>query len=139
MAMVLLLTGLMSYGSLNFQPLMNNIYNIGPNGEFLGQTMLGMVITFAPLGIALFFFMGMGRMSVQTAQVTFWVYAALMGMSLSSLGFMYTGQSLVRTFLIYSSVFGAMSLIWLHNKKRFNFNGFIYGNGTYWFDCCIFN
>ncbi|CAN0602169.1 unnamed protein product, partial [Ectocarpus sp. 12 AP-2014] len=117
MAMALLLTGLMSYGSLNFPPLMNIMYNIGPNGEFLGQTMLGMVITFAPLGIALFFFMGMGRMSVQTAQVTFWVYAALMGMSLSSLGFIYTGQSLVRTFLICSSVFGAMSLYGYTTKR----------------------
>ena len=117
MAMALLLTGIMAYGTLNFPPLMNIMYNIGPNGEFFGQTMLGMIITFAPLGIALFFFMGMGRMSVQTAQVTFWVYAALMGMSLSSLGLIYTGQSLVRTFLICSSVFGAMSLYGYTTKR----------------------
>ena len=117
MAMALLLTGIMAYGTLNFPPLMNIMYNIGPNGEFLGQTMMGMIITFAPLGIAIFFFMGMGRMSVQTAQVTFWVYAALMGMSLSSLGLIYTGQSLVRTFLICSSVFGAMSLYGYTTKR----------------------
>ncbi len=117
MTLALLLTGAMAYGTLNFPPLMNIMYNVGPSGELLGQTMLGMIITFAPLGIALFFFMGMGRMSVQTAQVTFWVYAALMGMSLSSLGLMYTGQSLVRTFLICSAVFGSMSLYGYTTKR----------------------
>ncbi|MEM6339475.1 MAG: Bax inhibitor-1/YccA family protein [Pseudomonadota bacterium] len=117
MALALLLTGAMAYGSLNFPPLMSLMYSLGPNGEILGQTTLGMIITFAPLGIALFFFMGMGRMSVQTAQVTFWVYAALMGMSLSSLGLMYTGQSLVRTFLICSAVFGSMSLYGYTTKR----------------------
>ena len=40
-----------------------------------------------------------------------------MGMSLSSLGFIYTGQSLVRTFFICSTVFGAMSLYGYTTKK----------------------
>lgn len=117
MALALLLTGVMAFGTLNFPPLMNLMYQIGPNGELMGTTMIGMLITFAPLGIAIFFFMGMGRMTVQAAQTTFWVYAALMGMSLSSLGLMYTGQSLVRTFLICSAVFGSMSLYGYTTKR----------------------
>ena len=117
MALALLLTGIMAFGSLNFPPLVNLMYQIGPNGEFMGTTTLGMLITFAPLGIAIFFFMGMGKMTVQTAQTTFWIYAALMGMSLSSLGLIYTGQSLVRTFLICSAVFGSMSLYGYTTKR----------------------
>jgi hypothetical protein len=117
MSLALLLTGAMAYGALNFLPLTSLMYSLGPDGEILGQTMLGMIITFAPLGIALFFFMGIGRMSVQNAQVAFWVYAALMGMSLSSLGLMYTGQSLARTFLICSAVFGSMSLYGYATKR----------------------
>jgi uncharacterized protein len=117
MSLALLLTGIMAYGTLNFPPLINLMYNLGPNGEFLGQSGLGLLITFAPLGIAVFFFMGMATMSVQTAQIVFWVYAALMGMSLSSLGLIYTGQSLVRTFFICSAVFGSMSLYGYTTKR----------------------
>ncbi len=117
MAMGLLVTGVFAFATLNFPPLASLMFNIGPNGEFLGTSGLGMIITFAPLGIAIYFFMGFGKMSVSTAQTIFWVYAALMGMSLAYLGLVYTGQSLVRTFLICSSVFGAMSLYGYTTKK----------------------
>jgi FtsH-binding integral membrane protein len=117
MALALLLTGVMAMGTLNFPPLMNIMYNIGPNGEFMGTSMMGTIITFAPLGIAVYFFMGISRMSVQTAQMLFWVYAGLMGMSLSSLGLMFTGQSLAKTFFICSAVFGSMSIYGYTTKK----------------------
>jgi FtsH-binding integral membrane protein len=117
MALALLLTGVMAMGTLNFPPLMNIMYNIGPNGEFMGTTMMGTIITFAPPGIAIYFFMGINKMSVQTAQMVFWVYAGLMGMSLSSLGLVYTGQSLAKTFFICSAVFGSMSIYGYTTKK----------------------
>lgn len=110
MAMGLVVTGIFAFSTLNFPPLAALMFNIGPNGEFIGTSGLGMLISFAPLGIAIYFFMGLGRMSVSTAQTLFWVYAAVMGMSLSYLGLVYTGQSLARTFFICASVFGAMSL-----------------------------
>ncbi len=117
MALALLVTGVLAYGTLSFPPLTALMYNIGPNGEFMGTSGFGMIITFAPLIIALVFFMGMARMSVQTAQMVFWIYAAVMGMSLSSLGLMYTGQSLAKTFFVCASVFGAMSLYGYTTKK----------------------
>lgn len=117
MAMALLITGVMAAATLNFPPLMNIMYNMGPNGEVMGTSMMGMIITFAPLGIAIYFFMGIGRMSVQTAQTMFWVYAAVMGMSLSYLGLVYTGQSLAKTLFICASVFGSMSLYGYTTKK----------------------
>jgi len=110
MAMGLVVTGVFAFSTLNFPPLAGLMFNIGPNGEFISTSGLGMLISFAPLGIAIYFFMGLGRMSVNTAQTLFWVYAAVMGMSLSYLGLVYTGQSLARTFFICASVFGAMSL-----------------------------
>ncbi len=117
MAMALLITGAMAAATLNFPPLMNIMYNMGPNGEVMGTSMMGMIITFAPLGIAIYFFMGIGRMSVQTAQTMFWVYAAVMGMSLSYLGLVYTGLSLAKTLFICASVFGSMSLYGYTTKK----------------------
>ncbi len=110
MAMGLVVTGIFAFLTLNFPPLAGLMFNIGPNGEFISTSGLGMLISFAPLGIAIYFFMGLGRMSVNTAQTLFWVYAAVMGMSLSYLGLVYTGQSLARTFFICASVFGAMSI-----------------------------
>ena len=117
MSMALLLTGVMAFATLNFLPLMNLMYSIGPRGEFMGVTMMGNIITFAPLGIAIYFFMGIGRMSVQSAQMWFWVYASVMGMSLAHLGLIYTGQSLAKTFFICSAVFGAVSLYGYTTKR----------------------
>ena len=100
MALALLLTGTAAIITISFEPLYNLMF----------QTGFGTIIMFAPLGIALYFFMGFGRMTVQTAQVLFWIYAALTGMSLAYLALIYTGGSIARTFFICSSVFGAMSL-----------------------------
>ncbi|AFC69326.1 hypothetical protein A3305_03585 [Rickettsia amblyommatis] len=100
MALALLLTGVAAVTTISVEP----IYNL------MFQTGFGTIIMFAPLGIALYFFMGFGRMNLQTAQILFWVYAGLTGMSLAYLALIYTGASIARTFFICSSVFGAMSL-----------------------------
>lgn len=117
MALAILITGVMAWGTLNFAPLTMLMYQVGPGGEVIGQSTLGMIFTFAPLGIAIFFFMGIGRMSVSTAMTLFWVYAGMMGMSLSHLGIVYTGQSIAKTFFISSSVFAAMSIYGYTTKR----------------------
>ncbi|WP_016916917.1 Bax inhibitor-1/YccA family protein [Rickettsia honei] len=100
MALALLLTGVAAVTTISVEP----IYNL------MFQTGFGTIIMFAPLGIALYFFMGFGQMNLQTTQILFWVYAGLTGMSLAYLALIYTGASIARTFFICSSVFGAMSL-----------------------------
>ncbi|XVN42785.1 MAG: Bax inhibitor-1/YccA family protein [Candidatus Rickettsia vulgarisii] len=110
MALALALTGFLAFGTLSFEPLTRLMFAFGPNGQFAGNTGLGTLIMIAPLGIALYFSFGFGKMSLQTAKVLFWVYAGLMGMSLANLGLIYTGESIARTFFICASVFGGMSL-----------------------------
>jgi FtsH-binding integral membrane protein len=117
MALALVLTGLMAYGTLNFPPLMNLMYNVGPHGQILGISGFGTIMKFAPLGIAIYFFMGIGNMSISLAQNMFWAYAAVMGISLSYLGLVYTGQSLARTLFICAAVFGSMSLYGYTTKR----------------------
>jgi FtsH-binding integral membrane protein len=56
-------------------------------------------------------------MSIGAAQATFWIYAALVGISLSSLFMVYTGQSLTRIFFITAAMFGAIS-IWGYTTKK---------------------
>jgi len=117
MALGLAITGVTAYLTLSFPPLFQLMYNIGPAGEYMGQSGFGTLVTFAPLGIALYFFFGFGRMSYQTAQTLFWAYATVMGLSLANLGLIYTGQSIARTFFICSATFGGMSLYGYSTKR----------------------
>jgi FtsH-binding integral membrane protein len=117
MAMALALTGAMAFATLSFQPLASLMFNIDAVGRFTGNTGLGMLIMLAPVGIAFYFFMGFGRMSLDTTKLLFWVYSALTGMSLASLGLIYTGESIARTFFICASVFGGMSLYGYTTQK----------------------
>jgi len=117
MAVALALTGIMAFGTLSFPPLTHLMFNISPSGQFMGSSTLGYIITFAPLAIAFYFFSGAGRMSVDTAKILLWVYAGLTGLSLGSLGLIYTGESIAQTFFICASLFGAMSLYGYTTKK----------------------
>jgi FtsH-binding integral membrane protein len=56
-------------------------------------------------------------MLASTAQTTFWVFASLMGISLSSIFLTYTGASITRVFFITSITFGAMSLYGYTTKR----------------------
>ncbi|KAJ6644989.1 hypothetical protein Bhyg_00186 [Pseudolycoriella hygida] len=90
MAMALALTGVLAFATLYFEPLTKLMFAVTPNGQIVGNTGFGTLVMFAPVGIALYFFMGFGTMKIETAKVLFWVYAALTGMSLASLGLVYT-------------------------------------------------
>lgn len=115
MAIGLLITGSMAFATLNFEPLVQLMYKLTPAREVYGITGFGLIIQLIPLVIAFSF--GFANMSVANARILFWLYAITIGMSLSSLGFIYTSQSLVRTFLICSSLFGVMSLYGYSTNK----------------------
>ncbi len=117
MASALVITGVFAYATLSFEPLTNLMFQISPSGMFMGSTGFGTLMMFAPLGIAMYFFMGFGTMKLETARTLFWIYSAVIGMSLSSLSFMYTGESIARTFFICAAVFGATSIYGYTTKK----------------------
>jgi FtsH-binding integral membrane protein len=64
----------------------------------------------APLGMVFALSSGINRMKPATAQMLFWVFSALMGISLSSIFLVYTHTSIVRVFFITAATFGALSL-----------------------------
>ena len=68
------------------------------------------VVMLAPLGFVLALSFGIERMSAGTAQMLFWIYAAVMGISLGGIFLIYTGTSIARVFFITAATFGAMSL-----------------------------
>jgi FtsH-binding integral membrane protein len=67
-------------------------------------------VILAPLVIVLFLSFRIERMSLAAAQAAFWMYAALVGLSLSGIFFVYTGASIARTFFIAAATFLGMSL-----------------------------
>merc|ERR1712046_168949 len=79
--------------------------------------MIGTIIMVSPILIALTFFWGFANLELQNAKILFWVYSTLTGLSLSSLGFIYTGESIARTFFICASTFGAMSIYGYSTKR----------------------
>ena len=117
MAMGLVVTGVFASAVLMFPPLTEMMFRITPNGMLAGYTGFGTFIAFAPIGIALYFFMGSATMDIQKSQTLFWIYAAMTGMSLSSLGLVYTGASLAKTFFICSGTFAGMSIYGYSTKR----------------------
>ncbi len=68
------------------------------------------IVMLAPLAMVFFLSFRIQTMSVSAAQLTFWVFAALMGVSLSSIFLVFTSASIVQTFFITATAFGALSL-----------------------------
>ena len=86
-------------------------------GTALYGSPLKWVVMLAPLGMVFFLSARIEKMSVSAAQTTFWVFAALMGISLSSIFLVYTSASITQTFFITAASFGALSLFGYTTKK----------------------
>ncbi|MEK6734514.1 MAG: Bax inhibitor-1/YccA family protein [Pseudomonadota bacterium] len=112
MAIALVITGVAAYyaSSDAFMSLM-----ISQSSNSLSP--FGWAIQLSPLFIVMFLSYKINSMSLQAAQITFWVYSVLMGLSLGILLLQYTGESIAKTFLITASVFGTMSLYGYSTKK----------------------
>ncbi len=75
------------------------------------------VIMFAPLGMIFLFGAAVNKMSQSSAQMFFYAFAALMGLSISSIFAMYTGLSIATTFFVTSIAFASLSLYGYTTKK----------------------
>jgi FtsH-binding integral membrane protein len=107
MSLGLLLTALTSY-MVSLSPQMMG---------YIFKTPLFYVVLFAPLGMALYYSLKWQQIKTETAQGLFFLYAFMMGLSMSSIFIMYTGESIARIFLITSSMFGATSLYGYATKR----------------------
>lgn len=99
MAGGLALTGAVAYGAAA-----SGLYQ-----QIFG-TPLFYVVLFAPLALVLLLSFRIQSMSLGAAQLTFWAYAALVGLSLSGIFLVYTGASIARVFFITAGTFAGMSL-----------------------------
>jgi FtsH-binding integral membrane protein len=83
----------------------------------LSPSVLGWIVTFAPLGVVLWMSFGINRISTGTAQFLFWTYAVLMGASLSTIFLVYTNGSIALTFFATAAAFASLSLYGYTTKR----------------------
>ena len=88
-----------------------------PIGYALFVSPLKWAVILAPLALVFFLSFRAHSMRPTTAQITFWIYAALVGISLGVLFLVYTHTSIVRVFFITAASFGALSL-WGYTTQR---------------------
>ncbi|MEO5808097.1 Bax inhibitor-1/YccA family protein [Devosia sp.] len=86
-------------------------------GALLFNSPLQWVVMLAPLAFVLVLSFGINKMKASTAQLVFWAFAAVMGLSLSSIFLVYTGASIAKVFFITAATFGAMSLYGYTTKR----------------------
>jgi FtsH-binding integral membrane protein len=122
MALGVALTGLVAYA---FAEMAGTATNLTAFGVAIYASPLRWVILFAPLALAFFMGFRLHAMSEAAAQITYWIYAALVGASLSSIFLVYTNASIVQTFAVTAASFGALSLYGYTTKRSLS------GMGTF--------
>ncbi len=86
-------------------------------GMALYGSPLRFVLMFAPIAFIMFFQFRIDRMTASSARNMFLAFAALMGLSLSSILLFYTGQSVFRAFFVTAGAFGGLSLYGYTTKR----------------------
>lgn len=100
MALGLVLTGLVAYLVASTPAIYIPIFT----------SPLKWVVMLAPLAFVFFLSFRIHAVSASTAQMVFWAFCGVMGLSMASIFLVFTGTSIARTFMISAVMFGAMSL-----------------------------
>ena len=112
MSVAMLVTGGVAWAVGTSDALLSILRN--PAG---GMTILGWIVMFAPLAMVFAFGAVINRLSYAGAQLFFYVYAAVMGLSLAWIFKAFTGASIAQTFLITAIAFAALSLYGYTTKR----------------------
>ncbi|MBM2575347.1 Bax inhibitor-1/YccA family protein [Jannaschia sp. Os4] len=86
-------------------------------GIALYASPLRWVLMFAPLAFVLVLSFGINKLSAAAAQGVFYLFAAVMGVSISSIFIVFTGTSIATTFLVTAGAFAGLSL-WGYTTKK---------------------
>src|SRR5712675_1958898 len=79
-------------------------------GQAMFVSPLKWVVMLAPLGFVFFLSWRIYKMSLGAAQLSFWLFAAVMGASLSSIFLVYTGNSITQVFFVTAAAFVVLNL-----------------------------
>jgi uncharacterized protein len=107
------LTGLVAYAAYKLavvESASGHIEGLTSFGSAIYTSPLRWLVIFAPLGLVFAFSAGRNSMSVSAARAVFLAFAALIGLSLSTIFVIYTQGSIARVFFETAAAFGALSL-----------------------------
>ncbi|WP_269931871.1 Bax inhibitor-1/YccA family protein [Aminobacter sp. HY435] len=139
MALGLVITGLAAFGTMMLATTNDPATAVATMGNGKMLTSLGValygsplkwVVMLAPLGMVFFLSARIQSMSTSGAQTAFWVFAGLMGLSLSSIFLVYTSASIVQTFFITATAFGGLSLFGYTTKRDLTAMGTFFAMGV---------
>lgn len=85
--------------------------------DAIAGTPLIYLIMFAPLGFVIFLNAKISTLSLQATQICLGIFSIIMGLSLSWIFLVYTNTSIVKVFMMTSSIFGLMSVYGYTTKK----------------------
>ena len=112
MALALAVTGIAALGTAYLaqsNPAVANAIYASP---------LRYVIMFAPLAFVMVLSFGINKLSKSAAQLVFWAFAAIMGVSISWIFMVYQLGSIVQTFFVTAAAFGGLSLYGYTTKRN---------------------
>ena len=115
-ALGLLLSAALAYLTGNYPPIRDLMFTTAANGR-IGYSPLGMIVSFAPLGVMLVGMFAMRNPTPRSASIFYWTIVSLIGAGLGVLTLVYTGASIFSTFLITAAAFGGLSLVGYTTKK----------------------
>ncbi len=107
MFLALALTALIAYWFSSSPQLISSLYH----PETGAPTTLGWVVFISPFAFVLIMSFGYQRLSANILTLLFILFAALLGMSFSSIFLLYTSSSIFLTFAVTSGMFGVMALV----------------------------
>jgi FtsH-binding integral membrane protein len=112
MAAAVALTGVVAYATFSAATVADATgrLSLTPFGHAIFSGPLTIVLLLGTLGLVFFISFRINRLQYTTALTLFMVYAALLGVTLSSIFLAYTGTSITRVFFISAASFGALSL-----------------------------
>ena len=109
MSLAMIITAVFAYWFASVPELKDSLYIYIDNIP-RKLTGLGWVVTLAPFAFVLLMSFGFQKLSPAVLTLLFLSFAALMGMSLSSVLLVYTGVSVFKTFAVTAIMFGVMAI-----------------------------
>lgn len=122
MFLALLVSGLVAWFTQSFA-----LNNPGVMQTLYGSRSSMFILLLVEVGIVLFMTMRLNKISSATATVLFYVFSIINGITLSVIFLVYSPDSIVKTFMITSATFGAMSVYgYMTNKDLTRFGSFLF-------------
>jgi FtsH-binding integral membrane protein len=127
MASGVLLTGVVALLVATNPTLLAVFFAQDPASGRIGPTLLGWVAMLSPLALIMVMNFGINKLTEGQLKACFWVFAGLMGVSMSTIFLQYTGASIAQTFFVTAASYGALSLYGYSTKRDLSpFGKFLY-------------